>query len=298
MTSDHDSRAGRRRRNSIAGKFIAIEVEVMQSTPWRALTLTARRVLDRVCLELRDNGGYQDSPKHKGLCVTYQDFDDYGIDRHAIGPALREVVELGFLEIVQLGRAGNAEWRRPSRFHLTFINSQDIEPLHSWKRHRHKSLQEVKAIAAKARSGKTFSSGGKHTEVGGETPTETDSVFSGGNHTTVPVGDSPLRMISAGDGRSGGGGGSVCHPSGHAGRSAGAGPGHGHATGPKPATATVTKTKPMTVSVATRPTTVNRPTKVASSVRAGPQLVRRRIGMGQRRHDDEIEMKFYPGDID
>src|SRR5262249_26631794 len=35
----------------------------------------------------------------------------YGIDRHAIGPAIRELVALGFVEITEHGRAGNADWR-------------------------------------------------------------------------------------------------------------------------------------------------------------------------------------------
>jgi len=54
------------------------------------------------------------------LPVTYADFESYGIERHAIGPAIREAVALGFLEITEHGRAGNREFRSPNKFRLTF----------------------------------------------------------------------------------------------------------------------------------------------------------------------------------
>ena len=54
------------------------------------------------------------------LPVTYEDFERYGIDRHSIAPAIREAVALGFLEVTERGRAGNAEWRRPNYFRLTY----------------------------------------------------------------------------------------------------------------------------------------------------------------------------------
>jgi hypothetical protein len=55
------------------------------------------------------------------LPVTFENFENYGIDRGSIAPAIREAVALGFLEITEQGRAGNAEWRKPDYFRLTFL---------------------------------------------------------------------------------------------------------------------------------------------------------------------------------
>jgi hypothetical protein len=106
-----NSIAGRRRRNRIAGSFTALLTEMLESPAWRVLSLSARRVLDRVSIELRRHGGHA----AKGLCVTYVDFQEYGIDRHAIALAIREAVALGFLTIIRQGRAGNREYRQESR---------------------------------------------------------------------------------------------------------------------------------------------------------------------------------------
>jgi hypothetical protein len=135
------------RRNSIAGSFTAIPTEVLESPAWRVLSLAARRALDRLCLELRYHAG-RDSAK---LCVTYQDFEDYGIrNRHSVSAAIRELEALGFVRITRRGRSGNAEHRRATRFRLTFINNTDGELLtNEWK--RISSLDQASRIAAEAR---------------------------------------------------------------------------------------------------------------------------------------------------
>jgi hypothetical protein len=88
----------------------------LRSPAYCVLSLSARRLLDRMEIELADHGG-TDNGK---LPVTYDDFERYGIHRHAIGPAIRELVALGFVEITEVGRAGNAEWRKPNVFRLTY----------------------------------------------------------------------------------------------------------------------------------------------------------------------------------
>jgi hypothetical protein len=138
--------AGRRRRNRIAGQFTALLTDMLESPAWRALSLSARRVLDRVAIELRHHGGHEGN----GLCVTYADFHKYGIHRHAIPPAIREAVALGFLRITQQGRAGNAEYRRSTLYKLTFVNTVDGEPTHEWKRITSRDEAETKACEARS----------------------------------------------------------------------------------------------------------------------------------------------------
>jgi hypothetical protein len=47
-------------------------------------------------------------------------FVEFGIERHAIAPAIRELVALGFVEVTRQGCAGNAGCRQPTLFRLTY----------------------------------------------------------------------------------------------------------------------------------------------------------------------------------
>src|SRR5215210_2323525 len=103
-------------RNSILGQFAPRTIEMLESAAYRVLTLSAHRVLARLEIELAHHGG-NDNGK---LPCTFADFEAYGIDRHAIAPALREVVVLGFVEVTERGSAGNREFRSPSLYRLTY----------------------------------------------------------------------------------------------------------------------------------------------------------------------------------
>src|SRR5258708_4857205 len=104
-----------RGKNKISGQFSAHLVEMLESPAYRTLSLSARRVLDRIEIELAHHGG-EDNGK---LPITFDQFQEYGMDRHAIAPGIREAVALGFLDITEKGRAGNAEHRAPNLFRLT-----------------------------------------------------------------------------------------------------------------------------------------------------------------------------------
>ncbi len=65
----------------------------------RILSLSALRVLDRILVEHAHHGG-KDNGK---LPVTYEHFVEFGMDRHAIAPAIRELSALGFIEITERG---------------------------------------------------------------------------------------------------------------------------------------------------------------------------------------------------
>ena len=128
-----DRSTGQRRTNrytKIGGQFSWHLIDTLRSPAWRALSLSARRILDRLEIEMADHGG-TDNGK---LPATYDDFERYGLHRHAIAPAIREAVALGFLEITQLGRAGNAEWRRPNLFRLTYRHTDNDGPTNEWEK--------------------------------------------------------------------------------------------------------------------------------------------------------------------
>jgi hypothetical protein len=134
----------RQRRTEIGGQFAPHRIEMLRSPAWRALSLSGRRVLDRLEIELADHGG-TDNGK---LPCTYDDFVRYGIHRHAISPAIREVVALGFVEVTEAGRAGNADWRKPNLFRLTYRNTK-YAPTDEWQKIPE---QEAELIARTARS--------------------------------------------------------------------------------------------------------------------------------------------------
>jgi hypothetical protein len=135
----------RRRRTEIAGQWTAHRIDMLRSPAWRALTLSARRILDRIEIEHASHGGAENGR----LPVTYEQFHQYGIHRHAIGPAIREVVALGFVEITEAGRAGNAEFRCPNYFRLTYLNTK-TGPTNEWEKITEKDAEAIARAARKA----------------------------------------------------------------------------------------------------------------------------------------------------
>jgi hypothetical protein len=140
----------RRRRTTIGGQFAPRLIEMLESPAYRALSLSAHRVLARLEIELGHHGGTDNGR----LPVTYTDFQSYGIERKSIPPALREVQALGFVRITERGRPSKSDFdRHPNYFELTYIHgAHGEEPTHEWR--RHKTLDEAINVARQARPNK------------------------------------------------------------------------------------------------------------------------------------------------
>lgn len=122
-----------RKTNAIDGQFNARTIAMMESPAYRALSLSAHRVLDRVCIELAHHGGNDNG----ALPVTYEQFQQYGVHRHAIAPAIRELVALGFLVVTQRGRPSAGENRWPNLFRITWVNCRSTskaEQTNEWRK--------------------------------------------------------------------------------------------------------------------------------------------------------------------
>jgi hypothetical protein len=119
-----------RLKNRIGGQFAPRLIEMLESPAFRVLSRAARQVLARIEIELAHHGG-MDNGK---LIVTFEQFVEYGVHRHAIAPAIRELEVLGFIEVTEHGRAGNADFRRPSKFRITYRHVNRAEPTHEWRR--------------------------------------------------------------------------------------------------------------------------------------------------------------------
>jgi hypothetical protein len=152
-----DARGGRRTRTKVkqtqfSGQFIGRLVEMLESYAYRVLSLSAHRVLDRIEIEFARHGGKAE--ENGRLPVTYSDFESYGIDRHAIRPAIQEALALGFIEITECGTAGNREFRSPNKFRLTYRPAKGIpgDGSHEWRLFR--SIEDAMNTARRARTGR------------------------------------------------------------------------------------------------------------------------------------------------
>jgi hypothetical protein len=148
---DHDTRAFAKRRNKISEQFAARPISMLESPPYRALSQAAHMVIARIEIELAHHGGNDNGQ----LPVTFEHFEEYGIYRNGIAPAIREAEALGFIRVTEHGRGGNAEHRRPNLFYLTFSNWRGAKaepPTHDWR--KIKTIEEAHEIAAKARKSK------------------------------------------------------------------------------------------------------------------------------------------------
>jgi len=137
---------GRRKRNQIDGQFNARPIEMMESPAYRVLSLSAHRVMDRICIELAQHGGNDNG----SLPVTYEHLTEYGIHRHAIAPAIRELEALGFVEVTMRGRHSAGEQRWPNLFRITWVNSKSsTAPTHEWRQIQ--TVEQAELVAAGAR---------------------------------------------------------------------------------------------------------------------------------------------------
>lgn len=183
----------------IDGPFAPRLIEMLECPAMRVLSLTARRILDRLEIEFAHHGGSENGK----LPCTYADLERFGINRRQIGAGFAELVSLGFLEIARPGRAGNAEYRAPTLYRLTYRHMDAQAPTHEWRRVR--TIEEAEAIVKQSREplaeferrrrAKKDPRKKQKAGVGFaensvvETHTESRVVPGVETHTTVPVGE-------------------------------------------------------------------------------------------------------------
>jgi hypothetical protein len=139
----------KRKRGSIEGAFAWRLVEMLESPAYRTLSLSAHRVMARLEIELAQHGGK--SEENGRLPCTFEHFVEFGLHRHAIAPAIRELVALGFVEITRQGSAGNAGYRQPALYWLTYrFWGSHKDTTDEWR--RIKTIEEAEALARRARA--------------------------------------------------------------------------------------------------------------------------------------------------
>lgn len=129
----------------IEGPFRWHKIEMVQSPAWRALSLTDRRILDRLDCELAHHGGKDNG----NLPCTYRDFLAFGVgDPHAIKPSLCALEALGFIK-VKWGRAGNGDFGEANIFLLTYRDTAYEKPTDDWT--KIETDEQARAVATAAR---------------------------------------------------------------------------------------------------------------------------------------------------
>ena len=116
---------------------------MLNSPAWCILSRAARQILDYCEIKLAHRW-----EQNSQLIMTYDELVAYGLHRNAVAPAIRELIALGFLEVTEQGRAGNAEFRRPTKVRVTYLKTRDAPPTHEW---RHITEDDVAMIATGAR---------------------------------------------------------------------------------------------------------------------------------------------------
>lgn len=137
------------RRNRITEQFAPRPIAMLESPGFRVLSRAAHQVLARIEIESANHGGKENGR----LPVTYDDFEKYGIHRHAICAAIHELVAFGMVAITEPGRAGNAEFRKPTLFRLTYRHAKDEggDGTHEWRKLADITPKESRQIARRAR---------------------------------------------------------------------------------------------------------------------------------------------------
>jgi hypothetical protein len=118
------------KRNAVprGDNYVKRRRSLNESAAMAQLTLAAHRILLRLEIELLTHGG-----KNNGkLIVTYDDFEQFGIRRKSIAPAIRMLVAVGLIEITRPG------WRlathgRPAQYRLTYLEAFGKPPTDEWK---------------------------------------------------------------------------------------------------------------------------------------------------------------------
>jgi len=135
----------------ITGVFAPRTIEMLESPAYRVLTLAAHRILARLEIEF---ARHNRKPMENGnLPCTFDNFEEYGINRHMIRPAINELVALGFIRETRKGSAGNAEFRQSTLFLVTYLpagSNQMVED--GWRRIQ--TIEEADAVAEAARGKK------------------------------------------------------------------------------------------------------------------------------------------------
>ncbi len=96
---------------------------LLTSWPWRAMSVNARKALDRIMLEHMEHACFENG----ALVVTHENFIDYGVTSKHVAAAIEELEFLGLAKRTIKGGRRNGS-NVASRFRLTWIGDRTGAP--------------------------------------------------------------------------------------------------------------------------------------------------------------------------
>ena len=115
-------------KQKIAGAWVPRRLEMLRSPAWRALSGPAKGVIERLEIEHMTHGGKDNGQ----LICTHRDFGEHGIRYPSVAPAIRQGVNLGFVEITRPGWR-SANHGRAAQYRLTYLPVGNSAPTDEWK---------------------------------------------------------------------------------------------------------------------------------------------------------------------
>ena len=136
------------------GLFAGRTITMLESPAYKVLSLSAHQILARLEIELHRHGG---KPEENGRLVHLRGFCRLREQQKRNSPAIRELTELGFIQVMRQGSAGNAEHRQATLYLLTYYwTGSDARLIDRWKRIQ--TDEEAETVAKAARIRKTVNS--------------------------------------------------------------------------------------------------------------------------------------------
>ena len=117
-------------RSAFAEQWVGYSRNMVESPALRVLSRAAVLIMHRLEKEHMAHGGAENGK----LVVTHRQFEEWGIHRDFVGPAIRELVALGFVEITEKGHAGVGGHGEANRFRLSYVNDKHgVPPTDEWR---------------------------------------------------------------------------------------------------------------------------------------------------------------------
>ena len=106
-----------------------LTAELINSLPWRSMSVNCQKLVNRLILEHCNHGGYENGY----LVCTYNDFVEYGLTRNKIRQAIEEAQALGLVKH-QRGERVFAK-NQPNSYRLTFYDTENKDDAtNDWKK--------------------------------------------------------------------------------------------------------------------------------------------------------------------
>ena len=125
----YQANPSRREWMTADGGFLPLRLGMLLSPAYQARTRPLALILERLEIEHLRHGG-----KHNGgLCVSYRQFEEYGVSPRTIRPSLSLGEALGLMQVIQIQEVAG-DIRPENMYRLTYVPERDKKaPTDEWR---------------------------------------------------------------------------------------------------------------------------------------------------------------------